>query len=410
MRIAFLSAVYLPEREPAAVMAAQLVDRWVQDGHVVDVYCPFPNRPEGLLRPGWKRYVRQVDTRGNLRVVRCWHWMVGWERRTSNRLLENLTFGCSSAVQALLNGKPDALVISTWPFLAVGLAVLLGRLWGVPVIYYVQDLYPEAAVEAGLLKVNHWTTRSLMRLDRWFCRSSACVIVVSETTKELLTRTRRDLGAKVTVIDNWIDGDEIKPARVTNDWRCEHNIPTQIFLAMYAGNLGLLSGVDILVRVAEHLRDRSDINLLCVGEGVLKQKMIEETTGRGLTNLRFLPFEPRDRISEMQSAADVLILTMRPGSGAASVPSKLITYLAAGRPVVCAAPAHSESHAIIRRSHAGINVEAGNAPAIAHALVALADNRGIAEQMAQRARQHFVAHFTADRAFREFGEVLESLR
>jgi len=126
-----------------------------------------------------------------------------------------------------------------------------------------------------------------------------------------------------------------------------------------------LSGADILVRVAEHLHNRAGIFLLCVGEGVLKQKMTAETARRGLTNLRFLPFQPRSRISEMQSAADALILTMRPGSGAASVPSKLITYLAAGRPVVCAAPAHSECHAIIRRSQAGINVEAGDARAIA---------------------------------------------
>src|SRR6266581_4041424 len=132
MRIAFLSAVYAPEREPAGVMAAQLVDHWIQDGHQVDVYCPFPNRPEGLVRHGWRRRLRQVETHGNLRVVRCWHWLVGRKRRIWNRLMENLTFGCSGAMQALLSGKPDALVISTWPFFAVGLAILLARLWCVP--------------------------------------------------------------------------------------------------------------------------------------------------------------------------------------------------------------------------------------------------------------------------------------
>src|SRR6185436_20154379 len=98
---------------------------------------------------------------------------------------ENLTFGLSSAAQALLNGKADVLVISTWPFFAVGLAILLGRILGVPAIYYVQDLYPEAAVEAGVLLRDHWTTRLLTRLDRWFCRSSARVILVSQSMKAL---------------------------------------------------------------------------------------------------------------------------------------------------------------------------------------------------------------------------------
>src|SRR5690348_7807526 len=84
MRIAFLSAVYPPEREPAGVMAAQLVDRWIQDGHQVDVYCPFPNRPDGVLRRGWKRRWRQVEQSDNLRVIRCWHWLVGRKRRIWN--------------------------------------------------------------------------------------------------------------------------------------------------------------------------------------------------------------------------------------------------------------------------------------------------------------------------------------
>src|SRR5439155_25913711 len=116
----------------------------------------------------WKRGLRQVEARGRLRVVRCWHWLVGCERRVWNRLLENLTFGGCSAFQALLQGKPDVLVISTWPFFAVGLAILLAKFWGVPAIYYVQDLYPEAAVEAGARPENHWTTDFLMLHHRWF--------------------------------------------------------------------------------------------------------------------------------------------------------------------------------------------------------------------------------------------------
>ena len=193
-------------------------------------------------------------------------------------------------------------------------------------------------------------------------------------------------------------------------WRREHNIPSQVFLATFAGNLGLLSGVDILVRVAELLHHRPDIFLLCVGEGVLKDKMAAETARRGLTNLHFLPFQPRHCISQMQSAADALILTMRPGSGAATVPSKLITYLAAGRPVICSAPPHSECQAIIGRSRAGINIPPGDAGAIADALITLAENSALAELMAQRARQHFIEHFTADRALREFGQLLHSIQ
>jgi colanic acid biosynthesis glycosyl transferase WcaI len=409
MRIVFLSAVYPPEREPAAVMAGQLVDRWIQDGYRVDVFCPFPNRPEGVVRQGWKRRVRQVDESEKLRVVRCWHWLVGRRRRIWDRLLENLTYGISASAQALIAGKPDVLVISTWPLFAVGVAILLARLWRVPAIYYVQDLYPEAAVEAGWLRRDHWITRILTRLDRSYCLSSSRVVLVSESMKELFTQGRHGLGGKVTVIRNWLDGDEIKPMRAGNVWRREHNIPPQFFLSTFAGSLSLLSGADVLVRAAEYLQDRQDIFLLCVGEGVLKQKMAAEAAWRGLTNIRFIPFQPRRSVSAMQSASDAMILTMRLGSGAASVPSKLITYLAAGRPVVCAAPPGSECYAIIRRSNAGINVPAGDARALADALLALAADRNAAERMGQRGRRYFEEHFTADRALREFQELLASV-
>ncbi|HTM48850.1 MAG TPA: glycosyltransferase family 4 protein [Bryobacteraceae bacterium] len=409
MRIAFISAVFTPEREPAAVMAAQLAGRWIRDGHQVEVYCPFPNRPEGRLRAGWKRGVRQVESRGNFTVIRCWHWLVGRDRRIWNRLLENASFGMSAVLQALPRGRPDLLVISTWPFAAAGLAVLLAKWWRIPAIYYVQDLYPEAAVEAGMLRAGHSITRLLTAFDRCLCRSSARIVLASETMREIFTRSRPDLARKVTVIDNWIDADEIKPLAAGDEWRREHGIGERVFLATFAGNLGLLSGAGILIRVAEYLRDRPDIFLLCVGEGVLKRGMAAEAARRGLANLRFLPFQPRESIARMHSAADALILTLRPGGGSACVPSKLITYLAAGRPVVCSASPESESHAVIRRSGAGINVAPGNPRAIANALAALARDRDAVERMSLAARSYCIGHFTADRALMEFGRVLHSL-
>jgi colanic acid biosynthesis glycosyl transferase WcaI len=409
MRIAFISAVFTPEREPAAVMAAQLADRWIRDGHEVEIYCPFPNRPEGRLRSGWRRGLRQVESRGNLKIIRCWHWLVGRDRRIWNRLLENATFGISAVLQARLRGRPDLVVISTWPFAAAGLAVWLAKWWRIPAIYYVQDLYPEAAVEAGMLRGGHWVTRLLTVFDRCLCRSSARIILASETMRDVFTRSRPDVAGKVTVIDNWIDADEIKPLAASDGWRREHGIGERVFLATFAGNLGLLSGAGILIRVAEYLHDRPEILLLCVGEGVLKRGMAAEAARRGLTNLRFLPFQPRETVSQMHAAADALILTLRPGGGSASVPSKLITYLAAGRPVICSASPESESHSVIRRSGAGINVAAGNPRAIAAALVHIAADRDAAARMSLAARRYYIGHFTADRALMEFGRVLHSL-
>lgn len=409
MRIIFICCVFPPEPEPAGVMAHQLASRLAHDGHTVTVVGPFPNRPGGRVYGGFQRRLRKVEAGGDgYRLVRCANWLVGERRRGVDRLLENLTFGLSATWAAWREPKPDLILVETWPLISVQVLALLARMLGIPWCYYVKDVYPEAAEETGLIGRNGPVARFCRFWDRYLCLSSAKVIVISETMRDLMARSRDLSNDLFAVIPDWIDPSGFVPQPKDNAWRQEQNIPKDTFVAMFGGTLGQVSGVEVLVEVAGLLRDKQNLLILCVGEGVRKRQMIERCHSLGLENIRFLPFQPRERLAEVQGAANATVLTVRPGYSDASVPSKLISYFATGRPVICAAQGSASVARIVSEAGAGIVTRPGDPSALARALVDLAADSARAEEMGRAAREYFEQHFTLDRAYRQFTATLKA--
>jgi colanic acid biosynthesis glycosyl transferase WcaI len=407
MNIIFICSVFPPEPEPSATMAHQLASRLARDGHTVTVIGPFPNRPDGLLYEGFHRRLRMTEAKRNgYKLVRCANWLLGRRRRTIDRLLENFTFGLSATWAAWREARPDAMLVETWPLFSVTFPALLARWWRIPFLYYVKDVYPEAAEKTGFISNNGLFARFCRFLDRRLCLSSAKVIVISESMRDLIAHSRGLSTDRFAVIPDWIDPDEFVPQSIDNAWRREQNFPNGTFVVMFGGTLGYVSGAEILVDVARLLRERRDILIVCIGEGIRKRRMIEQCRSLGLENIRFLPFQPRQRIAEVQGAANVTVLTMRPGYSDASVPSKLISYFAAGRAVVCAATSDCAVSRIVSESGAGVIVEPGDPIALARAISDLFLCSADTERMGRAARVYFERHFTLDRAHGQFLAVL----
>src|ERR1051326_1247913 len=157
MKILFICAVFPPEREPSGLNADQLAARLAGDGHDVTVIAPFPNRPGGEIYPGYRRRLRSVPSQiSGYRLIRCWNWLIGKRRRAIDRILENITFGLSSAWAAFREGRPDVLIVETWPLFAVQFVALVAGWWRLPFIYYIKDVYPEAAEKAGVIAEGGW--------------------------------------------------------------------------------------------------------------------------------------------------------------------------------------------------------------------------------------------------------------
>jgi colanic acid biosynthesis glycosyl transferase WcaI len=303
------------------------------------------------------------------RCLRVWSWLIGKDRRPAARILENITFGLTSALALLLSRhRPDVVIVQSWPVLASAavMAVCVAR--RLKAINYIQDIYPEAALAAGILKPGA-VANALLSIDRWVCRRAACNVVISDGAAALLTESRNVPAEKLRVVFNWLD---LRSTRSTDGgpaWRQAHGFTRDELLFMFAGTMGHASRVDLLVDVAEKLRTHDKIRLVCVGQGPLKPRMEQEIRRRRLTNITLLPFQPREQVSDMQSAADIMLLTTSAQIGSSSVPSKLITYLAVGKPVICSVPADTDVAALVKREQLGLVVPPEDPDALADAIV-----------------------------------------
>jgi colanic acid biosynthesis glycosyl transferase WcaI len=191
------------------------------------------------------------------------------------------------------------------------------------------------------------------------------------------------------VIPVWLDGREIIPMERDNSWRRASGIGPEKFVVLYAGTMGLVSGAEVVVGAAKQLQSYEDILLLLVGEGRLKDRVEEMAWEAGLKNLRFLPFQPRERLSELQATADVSLVTLAPGRGRTSVPSKVLGYLAAARPVIAAVDAGCDTADLVRNARCGLVTPSGEAVHLARTILHLFRNPHLGHKMGKAGRKYF---------------------
>jgi colanic acid biosynthesis glycosyl transferase WcaI len=410
MNIMFIVAVYPPEGEPTAVMAKQIAENLVSKGHLVTVVCPFPNRPHGEIYPGYKRRWTSVTNENGVRVIRVLTWLIDRKRTFINRFLENISFGITSSLKVLGN-RPDLILLETWPIFAQVPVMFYTKLFSIPVINYIKDIYPEVAVAGGIMSPDSLITKTLKYIDTAICRNSWQNIVISNTMYDYYIKNRGVDSSKVRILWDWLDLSFIHPVQVDGSWRREVGINESDFVCMFSGTMGNASGADILVDTADLLKEHKKIKIVCIGEGVLKERIISEKAKRKLDNLLVLPFQPRERVSEVQSSSDVLLLTASPAMGTSSVPSKFITYIAIGKPVICGAGKDTDLSKIVNTNKLGISVPPGSAELLANAIRQMMEMDAQERlEMGQRARIIALEKYSIQNAMKELNILINEAK
>lgn len=401
MNIMFIIGVYPPEGEPSAVMAKQIAEHLVSMGHSVTIVCPFPNRPHGEVFPGYKRKWTSVANENGVCVKRVLTWLIGRKRTSINRLLENISFGITSSLKVLSN-RPDLIILETWPIFAQLPVMFYAKLFRIPVINYIKDIYPEVAIASGMMSPDSFVSKTLKYIDTAICRNSRQNIVISTTMYDYYIKNRALDPSRMRILWDWLDLSSICPVQVDGRWRREIGINESDFICMFSGTMGHASGADILADVAGLLKDYKNIKIVCIGEGVLKERIISEKAKRALDNLLVLPFQPRERVCEVQSSSDVLLLTASATMGTSSVPSKFITYIAIGKPVICGTGENSDLSQIVNTNKLGISVLPGSAELMANAILQMTEMDARERlEMGQRARAVALDKYSMETAMKE---------
>ena len=294
----------------------------------------------------------------------------------------------STTLAAAASGRADVVLSFGGPPL-VGplLSGLLSAAWRVPLVTVVHDLYPDVAIESGAIRnplaiaVTRWAEQLQYRI-------SDHLVVLGESTRDSLIARGKGIADRISVLPVWLDPDEIRPAGRDNAWRREAGIGMERFMVLYSGTAGLVSGAEILEDVAR--RVDPDVDLVLVGGGTAWRALEDRRKAGALPgNLRLLPYQPRARLAEVQASADLSLLTLLPGRGLTSVPSKLQGYMAAGRPVLASVDGDCDSARLVHRGAFGLVTPPCDAGAIAAGIREARRDRNRLAEWGRRARAVF---------------------
>lgn len=406
MHILITTQVFPPEAHPTAVMVAELAAHLVTNGHDVTVAAGFPHHPGGMLLGGYRKRWFQRERKGGVEVVRGWHF-TSPSRSIAVRAAVMVSQAVAMAtVGRYAAGRPDVVVSYGPPFVGALLSGGIARRFGVPLLTVIYDIYPDVAVESGKVR-NPLVIAVAKRAERRVYERSDRILVISEGFR----RTMLAKGVpeeKLFVLPVWLPPEEIRPSPRENAWRAEMGIAPSTFVVLYAGTVGIVSGASVVVDVAARLKDERDLLFLFVGEGQVKDEVAAEARRRGLGNMRFLPLQERSRLNEVQATSDLSVVTLAPGRGRTSVPSKVVGYLAAGRPVLASVDLDSDTAECVR-SAGGVVVPPGSADAIASAVLALRADAGRRAAMGAASRRAFERDYAAPAVLARYAAELERL-
>lgn len=404
MRILILTIYHDPEPIPKTGELARELQR---RGHDVTVVTAFPHYPSGQLYPGYRLAPWRWEHREGVRVLRTYIYPYHGSR-SSLRMLNYATWMLSSMQAAWL--APSCDVIYVWhPPLTVGISAwIISKLKRVPFVYDIQDLWPESALASGLMRPGRLVDM-LYRLAGWVYRQAPRILVVSQAAASYL-RDRGVDASKISVAHHWLDTRPFE-RETTRNVREEFGWSRK-FIVMFAGNLGMVQGLETVIEAAALLRDakvEESIEFILVGDGADRPRLERLISEKGVTNVRFAGQHPSSEMPAFMRAADVLLVHLRCSQIADhAIPTKILSYMAAGRPVLCATGGAAAD--LIRSAEAGIVTDPGDAAALVEAVVHLASLSPEArEQLGQNGRAYLHAHFEKQAVIDEYERVLSEM-
>jgi colanic acid biosynthesis glycosyl transferase WcaI len=402
---------FAPDVAPTGDVLTRIATELIERGHRLHVVTALPWYQRHALEPGWDGQLVRGEVTEWGRISRV-HPFPTDKRNIPARAL---AFGGFTALASVVGTAsrlaPDAVLAMSPPLTLgpAGRAVATAR--RAPLVFNIQDVFPDVAVELGLLQGPR-VIAAAQWLERTTYRMSDAVTVLSDDLADNV-RAKITAGldderagrqaAKVRVIPNFVDTDRIRPDHADNGYRAEFGL-TGKRVVMYAGNVGFSQSLDLVLLAARSfLESRPEVVFVVNGGGAARPDL--ERAAADLPNVRFVDMQPAERLPEVLAAADVHVVPLRAGLAWSSVPSKLYSILAAGRPIVASVDGGTEVARIVQRAGAGEAVPPDDPAAFTAAVGRLLDNPQGATKMGESGRR-FVEEWASPAAVAEAYEDL----
>jgi glycosyltransferase involved in cell wall biosynthesis len=383
--IAIFSQFYDPEPCAASNRVASLARSLAKQGHHVTVVTGMPSFPRGVIDASYRGIKSCVEYDGAVRIVRRRAAIAApgaFAGRVRNWVSLALTLSWTALVQLR---RVDTVIVSSPPITMTIPALTAALRHGAPLVVDVRDVFPEMGVRLGVWKSRSFVPRALGFFVRMLYGRAAIVVAVTESARKSILE-RGVPSRRVVLAPNGFDfTQEIKPRRRPR---------RSTFEVAYAGNMGLATGVDLLLDVAKLLFERRDLRFVLAGGGVDAARLLARIEGEGLNNVRFLGVLSRRESLDLLAGADAAIVPLH-GGLVDAIPSKMFDALAVGCPMILSA--RGEAVRLLRASGCGVHVEPNDAHALANGILKCIAERETLESQSLSGQAFVRANFDRER-------------
>ena len=406
MKLTYLVQYFPPEQASGLQLVEDLLEGFANQGWEVNLFTPTPTR--GITSEQRKEYVnRRIEKKygGKLTIHRMHLYREG--TGFISRAFRYVLFSIECFWKAV-TFPADFIFTGSGPptqGVVVGLAKKFSK--KKKIIYNLQDIFPDSLITSGISTEKSFLVRIGRVMERFTYRNADIIITITDDMKANVV-SKGVNPDKVKVVRNWIDVDKIKPvAREDNRLFDELGLDRTKFYVVYAGNLGKVQGIEVIIKAAEFLKDQGKIHFVIFGNGSEEDNIKKQAIN--LSNVSIFPLQPVERVSEVYSLGNVSIIPCKPGTGGSGMPSKTWTIMATGTAIVASFDLGGEMEKTINSSDSGCCVLAGDAKALADTLVSMKEKPEMVRGMGQNARKYVKEQADKDKAVQKYIEIIEEM-
>ena len=404
MNILIHTQYFPPETNAPANRWGYFAKYLADQGHKITILTSFPNHPLGRILNGYKNQWRFDEEMDGMKIIRTWTY-ISASRRFISRLFNYFSFAFSSYMN-MFNKDINLFIASSPPLSVAIVGAIIAKKKKIPLILYLRDIWPEAAVSTGYIKkgffyhlAEKWEKRCYKQAQK--------ILVNSLAIFEELKNSKGVPSSKLEFIPNGADLEFFKEINNSNKINEEYNIKDK-FIVLYTGLLGFAQAPEVMIDAAKILENNKDIVFLIVGGGPLKKDLESKIKDLELDNVVLTGQRPREEMPVFVSRGDICLVPYKNSSTfQKNVPSKMFDYMASGKPIIINLEGAASD--IIIKAQAGLVVEPENALALAKTIEQLYNNRFLRKKMGNSGKVYVEKHYDKKKISKQLEIILENV-
>lgn len=369
MRIIIYGINFFPELTGIGKYTGEMAFALADRGNDVTVVTAMPYYPEWEVHKEYQSKWWHKETINKVKVYRC-PLYVPKNITSAKRILHEFSFLFSVLpiwFLSLFKKKYDLVICVSPPFHLGFLPLLYKWIRGAKLVSHIQDLQVDAAKELGMIK-NTRFLNLMFNAEKFILRKSSAVSTISTgMQRKIVAKGIPD--EKIIMFPNWVDETVVYPVDKEHSLRQEFGIALGDKVILYSGNLGEKQGLEIIIDVARNFRQVPNVHFIIVGSGGGKQKLEQLVRDAGLSNIRFFPLQPYEKLSALLAIADLHLVLQKKSASDLVMPSKLTGILAVGGCAIVTAVPGTSLYDTMHSHNLGIIVEPENPASLTSAIL-----------------------------------------